>query len=510
MLTQAELFDAAPPAQAGVPTVQSAPPPRPQATPPAERLWLSLHLPQLPLEVFPHFEPEDPVVVTEPAGPRLLVVAASQAAADAGVTPGMTASAAQALCLGLQAVPRDTGVEDRRLRWLARWASRFSSWVSVQPPCTLVLEVAGSQRLFGSPRELQRSLRAGLGAHGHQARTAVAPTARAAGWLATWSDTAHPLAETADAARAAVVALPIAALDLPPRKAQRMTRAGLRTLGDVLRLPRDGLARRYGRRVVEQLDQATGQAPEALPTFAAPQRFATDVDLPLPSAATPRILAAAEHALARLCDYLRTHDRAVDRLRCRLFHDRAPATVCMVGLRSAGRDPARLARLLDEHLSRMTLPEDVVALRIEAPRLLPMPAGNADWLDNSGTDDWLATVERWQARLGPAAVRRLGTHADHRPERASTVNAHDANTWPTQARPVYLLDHPQAMQVHGNRPVRGGPLRRLAGPERIEQGWWDGADISRDYYILCDARGARLWAFQDRQRLGWWLQGVFA
>ena len=151
-----------------------------------------------------------------------------------------------------------------------------------------------------------------------------------------------------------------------------------------------------------------------------------------------------------------------------------------------------------------------MALRIEAPQLLPMPAGNADWLDRSGSDDWLATVERWQARLGTGAVRRLGTHADHRPERASTVNGQDAAVWPAQPRPLYLLDTPQPMQVHDNRPVRGGPLVRMSGPERIEQGWWDGADISRDYYVLRDARGARMWAYQDRQRLGWWLQGVFA
>ena len=26
-------------------------------------------------------------------------------------------------------------------------------------------------------------------------------------------------------------------------------------------------------------------------------------------------------------------------------------------------------------------------------------------------------------------------------------------------------------------------LELLAGPERIESGWWDGADVQRDYYV---------------------------
>ena len=37
----------------------------------------------------------------------------------------------------------------------------------------------------------------------------------------------------------------------------------------------------------------------------------------------------------------------------------------------------------------------------------------------------------------------------------------------------------------------------LAGPERIESGWWDGADVRRDYYVASDARGARLWIYRE-------------
>jgi protein ImuB len=50
----------------------------------------------------------------------------------------------------------------------------------------------------------------------------------------------------------------------------------------------------------------------------------------------------------------------------------------------------------------------------------------------------------------------------------------------------------------------------LAGPERIESGWWDGADARRDYYVAGDTRGARLWVY--RECLGtqkWYLHGIF-
>jgi protein ImuB len=55
---------------------------------------------------------------------------------------------------------------------------------------------------------------------------------------------------------------------------------------------------------------------------------------------------------------------------------------------------------------------------------------------------------------------------------------------------------------------------RLAGPARIESGWWqqgesNGAgDVQRDYFVAATPHGEWLWIFRDAR--GWWLQGVFA
>lgn len=82
------------------------------------------------------------------------------------------------------------------------------------------------------------------------------------------------------------------------------------------------------------------------------------------------------------------------------------------------------------------------------------------------------------------------------------------------ARPLCLLPEPQALGEAGGRPQRGGPLRLVAGPERIESGWWDegepGAvgDVRRDYFIALSARAEWLWIF--RSDAGWFLHGLFA
>ena len=50
----------------------------------------------------------------------------------------------------------------------------------------------------------------------------------------------------------------------------------------------------------------------------------------------------------------------------------------------------------------------------------------------------------------------------------------------------------------------------LAGPERIESGWWDGGDVQRDYYIARRADGARLWIYREcGGARRWFLHGIF-
>ena len=76
---------------------------------------------------------------------------------------------------------------------------------------------------------------------------------------------------------------------------------------------------------------------------------------------------------------------------------------------------------------------------------------------------------------------------------------------PTQAlpRPGWLLPRPT--------PLRDHRLTVLAGPERIESGWWDGQDVRRDYYLVETSQGQRAWAYSVAgERDHFMLHGWFA
>jgi protein ImuB len=124
---------------------------------------------------------------------------------------------------------------------------------------------------------------------------------------------------------------------------------------------------------------------------------------------------------------------------------------------------------------------------------------------------WEALRERLRARLGEDALYQLAGHPDPRPEQAlrrDATLAREPAPLRLPPRPAWLLPRPM--------PLRDHALRVLAGPERIESGWWDGGDVRRDYYVVRTSLGQRAWAFlpagvrDEGPASGWMLHGWFA
>jgi protein ImuB len=79
---------------------------------------------------------------------------------------------------------------------------------------------------------------------------------------------------------------------------------------------------------------------------------------------------------------------------------------------------------------------------------------------------------------------------------------------------VWLLPQPQALCERHSQPLLDGrPLQLLAGPERIEAGWWDGEPAMRDYFIAQAHDAALVWVYRGRLATaagdGWFLHGRF-
>lgn len=524
-------------------------------------LWLALHLPQLPLEV--HTRASDrplPAVVAATIGNQSQVMNVNTHAERSGIYPGMALAAAHALTAGLYVCPRDQAAEIAALEHIATLAITYSPIVSIASTQTVLLEIEGSLKLFGGAERLQQRLHAEVRRLGYSASIAIAPTPMGAELLARAQREA--IVRDTVTLRAALHQLPLSIFELPEEAQAAMRDLGVRNLRDLMRLPRAGLARRFGAVLIDNLDRALGQRPDPRPPFRAPEQFRSTLHFPDAVADAEALLFTARRQLLELSAFLQARCAGVRSLRWQLTHWRATPTILRVESALVHRNARRFLDLLREQLLRKPLAGSVESITLLADELTQYQEDTASLLPGHATEQTQARavlVDRLRARLGAEAVQGLRSVDDHRPEfaqqfeaaslkssrpaadvkrrahPAATVTADQprADNDPARAgaRPLWLLPEPAPLAAPpatpGQQPPWQGELMLESGPERIETGWWDNRPIARDYYVAHAPNGTRMWIYRERagftrgrarsrtapasdSRPQWFLHGLFS
>jgi protein ImuB len=498
------------------------------AAPVARELWLAVHLPHYVLESLDlraaTTDGAAPVVVVDIERGGRVVCDCDARAAAAGVVPGVALNSALALEPGLRVASREPRRERTLLEALATLAQEFTPRVSLESPDGVLLEVRGSLRLFGGARALCVQLRERLQARGLETRLALTPAPLASLWFARAGE--EVVLRRPDALSSRLASLPLGVTRWPTRTLQALAAMGVRVVGDCLRLPRDGFARRFEPRLRLDLDRALGRAPDPRASFVAAERCTLRRDLEPEITDTARLRCVVEPLLEELCAHLHARGEAIDSLELRLLHREAPTTRLRLRFAEPVAVAGRIAALLQERLARTELPAAVrsVRLRSGAPVEASEEVDDLFARDRRRSAAVPQLVERLRARLGGEAVHGLGLVAEHRPEAAQRSGDILVPGSPARAlagrpgeeaaespapRPVWLLAVPQPLE-DGDPPRYEGALEIEQGPERIESGWWDGGDVRRDYYVARNPAGVRLWIFRERRAAGrWFLHGVF-
>jgi protein ImuB len=414
------------------------------------------------------------------------------------------------------------------LQRLCLFAQRFTSRVSIEVPNALLLDIKGSVRLFGSLESLHAAIDAAWSRLELPARTATAPTTLGALWLARAGQRVR--IEEPGALAGALAQLPVACTAWHCDRLQTLHSMGVTRLGELLRLPRAGLARRLGPAAVLDLDIALARHPAPRQSFIARERFRERCDFETEIETVVYLQKAVEPLIGRCAQFLRERQAGVQALELRLRHRVIPDTRVRLGLAGITGERRRLQDVLDQQLQRLELPAPVRGMELRSGSLQPLSASSLDafaGLRSGGRDTAPQLVERLRARLGERAVYGVVTIAEHRPEAAwRRVNelhltgarmddvpidaARDAGSAEDMPRPVWLLDEPVMLCALDPGRLHEAGLSLEEGPERIESGWWDGKGVARDYYVARQMHGARWWIFQERRTRGWYLHGVFA
>ena len=522
------------------------------------------------------------ITVAAEGGGTLRLAAVDLAAQTAGLFPGQSLADARALEPGVVVDDTDPASDLAALTSFAAWCGRYTPWTAVDGlenggAGGLWLDITGCAHLFAPDKSDKRGEAALLddlvrrfAAAGYSARAGLADTPGAAWATARFTNPAGGANAIVPPGkqRDALAALPIAALRLPVEIVAGLDRLGLRRIGDLVALPRSGLARRFGEAVTRRLDQALGRIPEPLsPQPPAPSwRVCANFAEPLGEPAA--VTAAVGRLTEALCGRLAAAGRGARRLELALYRVGGGSGVRAGGIATgridtvtagtsrASRDAGHLRRLLNEQLERLPEPSssdeqaiEFLALTAVATEVLPAAqTAYIGGVQESNTSGLEQLVDRLAARLGSGNVVRFEGRESHLPERTQTITSALGPAGPRTApprlpvscpRPPRLLPRPEP--VTAIAPVPDDPpvlfrwrrhshrIVRAEGPERLAPEWWRpaataasplGAPLlgsdTRDYYRVEDADGRRFWLYRDGLYDGgdsepprWYLHGFF-
>jgi protein ImuB len=497
-------------------------------------MWIASYLHQLPLDLAFRRWPEALQENLRAAVPLAIVEAkrvrwVSACAEEAGIAPGMSESGARTHAANVLLVPRDIQAEEDAVREAAMWGLHFTPEVAMRP-FGLLLDVTASLKLFGGVATILSHLRNGYVELGLTASLAAAPTATSAWWLAQYRD---DIIADDDLHLKAIDALPIQLIELLGSHQETLKAIGCQTIGQFRKLPRAGIAKRFGKAVLSELDRAVGIEPELMAFYEPPETFAQRVELGARVETTELLLTSARRLLMQMTGFLSARFSAVTQFCFLLHHEtvrggKSPATRIEIKLGAPSRDLEHLTLLTKEHFTKVVLESSVIELSLTADGLEERAAPNTELFPTTSSQAELLgrLIERLTSRLGADAVTRIEITGDHRPEKCSKQRLatlqkplrgkQEINGTSFPPRPTWLLKKALRLAVRGDKPFYGAPLKLLIGPERIETGWWDDEVIARDYFVaLNESSHLVLWVYRERisvddEEPGWFLHGFFA
>lgn len=491
------------------------------------RRVLALWLPQLPLDRRARLGDDRlqcSFAIVAEIRSALRITHLSEAAARAGLTPGLSLTDARAICPALLTEPADPVREESLLRALHRWADSLSPVVGLDLPDGLILDITGCAHLFGGEREMAVMALNRLEDLQIKARAGIADTKGGARALARFGPGPVTLAAPGEL-RGALSGLPLAALGLPDSLTIDLRRTGLQTIGQLYDIRAAELTRRFGFELTATLQRTLGFTPDPLVCAKAEPVYAARATLPEPIG----YLADLERVLARLADAVCAR-LANAGAGARRFHLTVRCVDSgdhhmMAGFARPTAAPDALLQQFRAPLDKLRITFGADGFRLLAELVEPLHPHQRR-LDRATEIDqsWSDLVSTLGNRLGHDRVRLFQPADSHLPEREYTTveaMAHAGDpvwTHGPRPRPIRIYDRPEPLRVEtpGRPPLRFEWRRTFyeteaaEGPERLAGEWWRRGDRRlRDYWRVQTRAGPRLWLlhYPGREASDWYVAG---
>ena len=514
--------------------------PRPQTRPEAQpqthsrtkskpaAVWLGLHFSRMALISAQSTRSSDtgcidhPLVVVEIQQNQSRVYRANAQAGAQGVEEGCLLNAAYVLCRDIEVIARDRALELQQLRQFMQRVTRFTPQIVLSGTDTILLEVRHSLRLFGGFKALLIQIKqvfADVLLH-----IACAPVPLVAELMAR--NKIQKLISRREHLQSALGVIPLHQTTISPALIHKLERCGLSCLRDVWRLPRAGLARRFGPDLLQYLDRLSGSIEPPQVISEAEQRFSAGHDFDQETETTPLLLHAASALLQQAQQFLQVRALLCEEVNFHFVYtcrrgETQQGHQLSVYAQQGGDTAAHFLPQLEAHLQHFVFKKAVLRVELHIDQFKLRQDSTLDLFRRSreNTQSWPMLLDILVARLGENAVYCLLTRAEHCPEKAwhrrytakQAGMMTQAPALPAFSLPLSLPPRPAWLLPQPLKKARSS-YTLVSGAERLESGWWSGEDLRREYYQGVSPSGQRCWLFRDlkARQEQWYLHGLFA
>lgn len=489
-----------------------------------------IDVPALPLQIVARRHPSwsgSPLAVVDRDTPQGILQWIDERARAKRLRPGMRYAEALSIVPDLRADVASSDAIASAVQAIARRLQDFSPVVetAADSPGVLWSSAAGLSLLYPTLHDWARAVRAGLEEIGFHANVVVGFSRFGTYALARTLSGIRVLDSAAEEENAAR-AVPLDRLDLDPALLVTLDKLGVRTVGTFLRLPATGLLERFGERAHRLHHMAGGTLRPSLDCVPFEQAEQEKLLLDEPVSDSLHILFLVKRLLEPILGRSAKAQAAVACLHLRYGLDHRESVIETLRPAEPTLEGAILLELVQLRLQASRLPAGVIELelRVETVRATRAQLDLFAAMRRRDLDAGGRALARLRAELGESAVLRARLHEGHLPEAGFTWEPIDRLRAPLarmvrartlvrrmHARPL-ALPSPPASERNDAWLNRGtaddyGRVLRFVGPYIVSGGWWV-ATVHREYHFIETARGDLLWAYYDRRRRRWFLQGA--
>jgi protein ImuB len=415
-------------------------------------------------------------------------------------------------------------------------ARGFSPYIEENPPDTVIFDVRGLESLYGPPQKLAREIerRIGVPAAIAMASNPDAAMHAAHGFFSSGGGvTAIVPGREAEALAPLSVNL-LGMTGMSAATAESLDLWGIRTFGELAKLPPLGVAARLGEEGVHLQRLARGEGDRQLRPMVDPLEFEEEMELDDAVESIEALSFILSRLLNDVCARLARRALATNEIKLRLTLENAPEHCTALKLPVPMLDGKAFLKMLQLDLSGRTPAAPVRKVKLRAEPAKPRRTQHGLFVPSLPEPEKLElTVARLRSLVGEGQVGSPELRNTHRPD-SFVMRGFAPGSFMVAKPAVAVAEMPSArlclrrfrpprvaqVIVVNRQPVRivspsvSGRVVMAKGPWRMSGNWWrDGADEegawNRDEWDVALESGALYRLFQDAAQGRWFIEGSY-